>query len=46
MNRLFLFLARLHAGRIVLHLLCVFHNHRWAWHLAGVLREIFGKGKI
>ena len=27
------------AGRIVMHLLCMFRSHQWAWHLAGIARE-------
>ena len=29
-----------HAGRIVLHLLCLMRDHKWTWHFAGIKREI------
>ena len=27
-------------GRIMLHLRCLFHNHKFRWHLAGIWREL------
>jgi hypothetical protein len=29
-----------HVGRIILHLACLMHDHKWFWHLAGIRREI------
>ena len=29
-----------HVGGIVLHLACLMHDHKWAWHLAGIRREM------
>jgi hypothetical protein len=31
------------AGRIVLHFLCAFRTHQWAWHFAGIAREILSR---
>jgi hypothetical protein len=28
-----------HVGRIILHLACLMHDHKWSWHLAGIRRE-------
>ncbi|MFZ0828619.1 MAG: GH32 C-terminal domain-containing protein [Verrucomicrobiia bacterium] len=30
-------------GRVVLHLICLIRGHKWAWHLAGLRRELFGR---
>ena len=28
------------SGRILLHLLALRRDHRWSWHVAGIVREI------
>ena len=45
MSHFLLSLAAKPAGRVMLHLVCVWRSHQWAWHLAGVLREIFQSNK-
>jgi hypothetical protein len=29
-------------GRIALHLVCLMRDHKTAWHMAGIIREIKG----
>lgn len=33
-------LSNSHTGRCVLHILVMFADHEWKWHLRGVWREI------
>ena len=33
------------SGRVVLHLLALAQDHRWRWHLAGVVRELHLGGR-
>jgi hypothetical protein len=33
-------LATTRAGRIVLHVVTACRSHRWAWHFAGIRREL------
>ena len=33
-------LATSRSGRVVLHLATLNRDHRWFWHLAGMLREL------
>ena len=33
-------LATCRSGRVVLHLATLVRDHRWLWHLAGMLREL------
>lgn len=32
--------ANSHSGRVILHLMCLLRDHKWAWHFAGIRREI------
>jgi hypothetical protein len=33
-------LATNRMGRVVLHTVCAFRDHHWAWHWRGILREV------
>jgi hypothetical protein len=33
-------LAKNRMGRVILHSICAVHDHHWAWHWQGILREI------
>jgi len=33
-------LAKSHSGRVILHLGCLLRDSKWAWHLAGICREL------
>ena len=33
-------LAASRSGRMALHVVCAWHDHRYAWHWHGVLREL------
>jgi sucrose-6-phosphate hydrolase SacC (GH32 family) len=37
-------LAENRLGRAILHLKCLARDRKWAWHLAGLRRELFGRG--
>ena len=39
-TRFFLSLASCRPGRILLHLAALCHDHKLAWHLAGIRREL------
>jgi len=32
-------------GRVILHLKCLARDRKWAWHLAGLRRELFGRAR-
>lgn len=34
-----LYLAQRSYGRIILHAVCLTIDHKWAWHVAGIVRE-------
>jgi hypothetical protein len=33
-------LAKNRTGRVILHTVCAFRDHHWAWHWRGIVREI------
>jgi hypothetical protein len=35
-----LIFAKFSIGRIALHLICYHRDHKWAWHAAGINREL------
>jgi hypothetical protein len=38
-------LAGTPGGRVLLHLVALQRDHRWSWHLSGIIRELSLSGK-
>ena len=34
-----LILVKFSMGRVALHVACLMLDHKWAWHLSGIVRE-------